>query len=276
MGQLRCKGAWERRWVRLRWGSLIVVAAMSVLISCGPGPGSSDDRAALIVFAAASLTEAMSALGARFEQREGVPVRISAAASSTLARQIAAGAPAHVYLSANPRWMDYVAERDRIVRGTRVDLLTNGLVLVAPADQPPPELRLEQPDDYRVALGDARFALADPAHVPAGIYGRQALESLGVWSLLAERVTRSDTVRTALALVTRGEAPLGLVYASDAASEPAVTVVARIPQTHHDRIVYPVARVAGPAHPSSNAFLAFLQGPEAVEIFARYGFATLP
>lgn len=227
----------------------------------------------LLVFAAASLRDALDSVIADYAANSSGAVA-SYASSSALARQIEQGAPADVFISANPAWMDYLEERGLVRAGSRVDLLGNGLVLVAPADS---EVALEIASGFDLlgALGGGRLAMGDPDHVPAGIYGRAALESLGVWPDVAPHVARADNVRAALALVARGEAPLGVVYRSDAVAEPAVRVVGDFPPESHPPIIYPVAVLAASEHPAAGKLVAFLRSKDAAPVFERFGFTVL-
>lgn len=221
------------------------------------------------VFAAASLTDALQAVAERYER----PVRFSFAASSTLARQIGAGAPAQIYCAANAAWMDDLEERGLIEPGSRVSPAGNTLVLVAPKGDRVAATTIDA--DLAGLLGkDGRLALGDPAHVPAGIYAVQALRKLGQWEKLARRLAPADNVRGALALVARGEAPLGIVYATDAAISSDVVVVDTFSADSHPPITYPCALVKDEADDAARAFLRFLTGPEAAAIFTRFGFRT--
>jgi molybdate transport system substrate-binding protein len=219
------------------------------------------------------LTDAMAAVGLAWRERGGAEVRFSLAASSTLARQIEAGAPADVFASASEEWMDYLADRGLIEPGSRSSPVGNSLVLIAPAADATGAVEIGPGLDLGGLLGPAgRLAVGDTAHVPAGIYARQALESLGLWPAVRDRLAMADNVRAALALVERGEAPLGIVYATDARISAAVRVVGAFPQGSHPPITYPVAIVQGRRSPEVEDFLAFVGGQEAGEIFARLGF----
>lgn len=229
-------------------------------------------RPALVVFAAASLKESLDAVAADWTTRSGQPVRVSFASSAALARQIEQGAPADIFLSADAGWMDYLQQRALVDAGTRRDLLANELVLVAPVATAPERIDLERPGSLREALGAGRLAVAEIASVPAGRYARQSLQALGHWDDASPRLAQGDNVRAALAFVARGEAPLGIVYATDARAEPKVRVVARLPAPTHAPIVYPVARVAAAEPARSAGFLAFLGGPEARARFHAAGF----
>lgn len=228
----------------------------------------------LLVFAAASQRDALEAVIAAWEKRGGEPAKASYESSSTLARQIEQGAPADLFISANETWMDYLAERRLIDAAMRVDLLGNTLVLVGPKDAAP--VRIAPGFDLSALLGDGRLAMGDPDHVPAGIYGKAALTSLGVWTAVEPKVARAPNVRAALALVARGEAPLGVVYGSDAAADSTVAVAGTFPTDSHPPIVYPAAVLAASGEATAaSKLLTFLKSPEAAKIFASYGFTAL-
>jgi molybdate transport system substrate-binding protein len=227
----------------------------------------------LLVFGAASLRDALDAVIEAYQAQGGGEVQTSYASTSTLARQIEQGAPADLYLSANPQWMDYLEERGLLRENSRADLLGNGLVLVAPQDSGA-TLEIAPGFDLSGALDGGLLAMGDPDHVPAGIYGKAALESLGVWNGVAARVARADNVRAALALVSRGEVPLGVVYRSDATADGSVKVIGDFPQDSYPPIVYPVAIMAESKHPEASALLALLESDTAAAIFERFGFTT--
>ncbi len=225
----------------------------------------------VLVFVAASTTDAVGEIIEDYRATSGADVAASFAASSTLARQIENGAPAHIFLSAATVWTDYLDERGLLVAGSRYDRLGNRLALVAPDDSlieaaVGPDLRLLD------LLGDGHLAMADPDHVPAGLYGRAALESLGLWQAVSDKVVRSGNVRAALALVERGEVPLGIVYRTDARASDDCRVVALFPETSHPPIRYPIALVAGQETPEARAFYDHLLSPAAASIFERHGF----
>lgn len=224
-------------------------------------------------FAAASLRDGFGAVAAAFERSTGVEVRTAYASSGTLARQIARGAPADVYLSADPRWMDYLAQRDAIAPDSRFDLLTNRLVLVARADSDA-SLAIAPGFPLARALGNGRLAIGHPAHVAAGHYARAALEALGVWQAISPRLARAANVRAALALVVRAGAPLGIVYRSDAVASGGVRIVDTFPEDSHPSIVYPAARVRRADKAAAGRLLAFLRGDEARRLFTRSGFGV--
>jgi molybdate transport system substrate-binding protein len=223
------------------------------------------------VAAAASLAAALTETAEAYAAQGGGVVRSSFAASSALAKQIEGGGPAHIFVSADSEWMDYLAARRLVAADSRVNLFGNSLVVVAPLDTPLAPFAVE-----RVALaelvGDGRIATGDPDHVPVGKYARQALERLGQWRDVDRRLARAENVRAALALVERGEAPLGIVYATDAAASKKVKVLSAIPGNLHQPIVYPAAIVTGRETPQAKAFLSFLSGGDAKAIFARHGF----
>ena len=254
--------------MRGRAWALALAAALGL-----PGTPAAAGAEELIVLAAASTVEAMDEVAAMFTAAGHGRVRASYASSSALARQIETGAPVDVFLSANARWMDYLSERDLIDTASRSDLLGNALVLVAPLDS---VLRLAIAPGFPLAeaLGSGRLAMADPDHVPAGIYGREALRGLGVWDGVAARVAATADVRAALALVSRGEAAAGIVYASDVLAAEGVRVIGRFPAASHRAIVYPVAAVGTRADPSAVAFLDFLRSAEAGAAFRRHGFVV--
>lgn len=234
---------------------------------------SSTGAAPLTVFAASSLKETLDEAGAVYSRTHATPVRISYAASSALARQIGEGAPADVFVSADRDWMDVLQRSRRIDARTRCDVAGNSLVLIAPATRRLPPVALRRGVDLRALLGrDGRIALALTSSVPAGRYARAALESLGQWTPLRPRVVEAENVRAALQLVARGEAALGIVYATDAFAEPRVRIVARFSAATHPRITYPAARVASSRHPQAAAFTAWLASPAAQAVFRRHGF----
>lgn len=250
------------------WLVIWLVASLAWL---APGPGFAGS---VTVFAAASLKNALDEIADGFSDRTGHDVILSLAGSSALARQIQAGAPADVFISANADWMDHLAQLGRIEPGTRFDLTGNQLVLVAPAGKgTPTEIRPDM--DLSAMLGDGRLAMALVQAVPAGIYGKQALEHLGLWDQVNDRVAQADNVRAALALVALGEAPLGIVYATDARAEPDLMVIGTFPPDSHPQIRYPVAAVTGGDPETSAAFLEYLRGDSARAALQRQGFAVL-
>lgn len=227
----------------------------------------------ITVFAAASLTNAIKEAAHAYEQASGDTVRLSLASSSTLARQIAAGAPADIYISANERWMDWLADQKLINTNSRYDLLANQLVLIAPHDSEIEVSGINTSIDLLGMIGtNDRIAVGDPDHVPAGMYAKQAMTSLGQWDAINPRLARADNVRAALALVERGEAPLGIVYRTDAEISDAVKIIGTFPADSHPAITYPVAMVSGPNEKDALKLLLWLLGDDAGKIFVDYGF----
>jgi molybdate transport system substrate-binding protein len=223
------------------------------------------------VFAAASLRNALDEAAAAFH---GARVTMSYAGSSSLARQIERGAPASVFISADLAWMDYLDARGRLEPGSRRALLGNRLVLIAPAAAGP-SAHIERGMPLARRLGArGRLAIGNPDHVPAGMYAKAALESLGVWNEVENRLAPTENVRLALALVARGEAPLGIVYATDAAAEPNVRVIERLEPSLHPPIVYPMALIEG-SGAQARAFADYLRQPQARRIFEKHGFIPL-
>lgn len=224
------------------------------------------------VFAAASLTDALKDVSAAWvAQGHAAPVT-SFASSSTLARQIEQGAGASLFASADEQWMDELDKKGLIAPGTRRDLLSNDLVLVVSA-RSPRTVAIGPGFDLAAVLGpDGRLAVGDPAHVPAGIYAEQALRKLGAWDAAEPRLARADSVRSALLLVERGEAPAGIVYATDAAVSPAVAIAGVFPADSHDKIAYPFALLRGADTDEARALLAFIEGPDARKLFVARGF----
>jgi molybdate transport system substrate-binding protein len=227
----------------------------------------------LTVFAAASLKNALDAVTVEFQRQTSKQVAVSYAASSALARQIERGAPADLFISADLDWMDYLEQRNLIRRGTRHNLLSNRIVLVAPADRPE-TLKLEA-GALAKALGDGRLAVANVAAVPAGKYAKAALENLGLWAEVSGRLAQAENVRAALVFVSRGEAPLGIVYETDARADPKVTIVARFPEASHPPIIYPIAVTSRSEPALVSHFLATVRSRESAAIFAREGFNPL-
>lgn len=226
------------------------------------------------IFAAASLTDALGEIGKAYEAARKGRIVASFASSSDLARQIEHGAPADIFISADQQWADYLDQRGLIEKGSRLTLLSNDLVLVAPAGS---DVKLAIGPNFPLAsaLGDGRLAVGDPDHVPAGIYAHQALETLGVWGSVESKLARAGSVRAALLFVERGDCPLGIVYRSDALSDPKVRVVGTFPADSHPPVIYPAARIAGHGSPAAIEFLHYLIGPEASAVFKKYGFDTV-
>jgi molybdate transport system substrate-binding protein len=259
---------------------LSTVLLSAVLLVALPATGRAQAAASaagkpdLIVLAASSLTDALNAIGAAFTAATHQGVKLSYAASAALAKQVAAGAPADVFICADTDWMDYLQTRNLIDTGTRRNVVGNRLVLISPADS---TVTIKIAPHFALArvLGEGRLATGNPDSVPAGQYAKMALTNLGVWSEVQDKIAAADNVRAALALVARGEAPLGIVYRTDALVEKKVRIVAEFPAKFHDPIVYPAATVAK-AHAGATDFVKFLSSPTAQGVFAKYGFDPAP
>ncbi len=233
------------------------------------------DDGEITVFGAASLTDALTTIAQRYEAETGAQVRLSFASSSTLARQIESGAPAHIYGSADELWMDYLEEKGLIAADTRTSPIGNRLVLIAPAGSATGEVTIDGNLDLAGLLGpDGRLAVGDPAHVPAGIYAQPALEFLGLWQETEPRLARAENVRSALALVELGETPLGIVYGTDAALSDKVRIVGVFPEESHEPVSYPFAIVAGAANQQVRELFAYITGEQGLAVFDEYGFST--
>lgn len=228
----------------------------------------------VVVFAAASLKNALDGIAKDWEGKTGNKVTLSYAASSVVAKQIEAGAPADLFLSADLKWMDWVAERKLIDPASRKTLLGNTLVLIAPKDSTA-SLKIEKGFPLATALGNERLAMGDPKSVPAGAYGQAALTHLGVWDQVSAKIAGAENVRVALAYVARGEAPFGIVYGTDAKSDPEVKVVDTFPADSHPPIVYPVALTAESTNAEAKKFLEHLSSADAAKVFQGEGFVVL-
>jgi len=245
--------------------SLLAFVAAACLAACGPSGGPQP----LVVLAASSLQEALEAEATAWHAQDHPRPVLSFAASSALARQVESGAPADLFLSADEKWMDAVEQAGALKPGTRGDLLSNGIVLIAPASS-----SAEPGLSSLSSLGGGQLAMADPDAVPAGKYGKAALEHLGLWDKLAAKVIRAENVRATLALVESGEASLGIVYTTDAAASRKVRVLARFPEDSHPPIRYPVAVLAASRNPQADGFARFLQSPRGRAVFAKFGFGA--
>lgn len=230
------------------------------------------DEGKITVFAAASLTNAMQDIAKEYQQEKHVDVVSSFASSSTLARQIEAGAPADLFISADQKWMDYAVDKKAIDTATRTILLGNSLVVVAPKDSKLNNLKIDKTTNWASLLKGSRLAVGDTDHVPAGIYAKDALKNLGAWDVVSAKLAPAEDVRGALALVERHEAPLGIVYGSDAVVSKGVKVVGVFPEDTHEKVEYPMAITDGHKNATVSAFYDYLKGPEASKIFKQYGF----
>ena len=236
------------------------------------GPGRQPGTPSVLIFAASSLQTALDEMLPPMQKAAGAQVRVSYAASSALARQIESGAPAEIFISADLDWMDYLADRKLIQTNTRVNLVGNSLVLVAPAAQPI-SLKIAPGFGLAAALGSNRLALANPEVVPAGKYARAALTNLGVWESVSNKIAAAENVRSALLLVSRREAPLGIVYNSDTVADKGVRIVDTFPESTHPPIVYPAALTSIGSHLATRV-LEYLKSAEARALFTKNGFKT--
>jgi len=256
----------------MRLAVILLVFAIGLAISAA-APAVAESRDVL-VFAAASLKNALDDLAAQYQRETGKQATISYGASSALAKQIEAGAPADIFVSADLDWMDYLAKRNLIVPKSRKSLLGNALVMVAPKDSAV-EVKIAPGFPLAKLLAGGKLAMAETSAVPAGKYGKAALEKLGVWAAVQHSIAQAENVRAALLLVARKEAPLGIVYRTDAAAEPDVKIVGVFPDDSHPPIVYPIALVGGSASADAAAFLAYIESAKARPLFERQGFSVL-
>jgi molybdate transport system substrate-binding protein len=245
------------------------IVAIAVLAVVSVAPARADN---LTIFAAASLKNALDEVQAEWKKAGGAATVASYASSSTLAKQIEQGAPADIFISADAQWMDYLDKKGLIQPAH--DLLGNRLVLIAGKDSTV-KIDIKPGFDLAKALGDGRLSVGDPSNVPAGIYAKEALTKLGAWDAVQAKLAPGADVRSALALVSRGEAPLGIVYETDAKVDPSVKIVAVFPEGSHAPIRYPVAVVKASKNADAAKFVAYLNSPAAQAIFVKYGFAVL-
>ena len=252
------------------------IIAVFVFLSIGGFalPLYAEDASAIRVYAAASTTNAVGDICSLFSKEYGVPALPSFASSSTLAKQIENGAPADIYISANKKWMDYLADKRLIDADTRFDLLSNRIVMIVPANSSVSNVSIDSNTDIATILGKGWLVIGDPDHVPAGMYAKNALESLGLYKKIEKKLARAKDVRTALVFVERGESPIGIVYATDAAITDQVKVIGMFPEDSHPPIVYPAAIVSGKTDKITSQFMAFLKAPESVAVFKKYGFSV--
>ncbi len=250
----------------------IMAAGFAALLLAGGSGALAQEK--VTVFAAASLKNALDAVNAACEAEVGEQATISYAASSALAKQIEEGAPADIFMSADLDWMKYLSDKSLIKADTETKLLGNSIVLIAPADSAA-SLEIGPNFDLAGALGGGKLAMANVESVPAGKYGKASLEALGVWSSVEGNVAQAENVRAALALVSTGEAPLGIVYKTDAAADPKVKIIGTFPEGTHPPIIYPVAQTADSKDAETPAFLKCLQTAKAKELFEAQGFTVL-
>ena len=247
---------------------------MVVALALAPVAATADQAKGPLVFAAASMKTALDAIATAWTAKTGKTAVISYGSSGVLAKQIQAGAPADLFISADQTWMDVLAKDGAIKPATREALLGNALVLVEPANATA-TLEIKQGFDLAGAISDGKLAVCTVASCPAGIYGKEALTSLGVWPAVEPKLAQADNVRAALLLVARGEAKFGIVYATDAKAEPKVKVVGTFPESSHTPIVYPVAVTTASTNPDAEALEAYMHTPEATGIFMGQGFTIL-
>jgi molybdate transport system substrate-binding protein len=252
---------------------LALLTAMVLTLGAGTAPAAAQGSD-LLVFAAASLKNALDEAAAQWQRASGKKVAISYAASNTLIKQIEQGAPADMFISADLDWMDYGQQKGLIKPDTRSNLLGNRLVLVAPKDSNI-SASIQPGFDLAALLKGGRLAMGNVDAVPAGKYGKAALEKLGAWDGVKDKIAQAESVRAALVLVSRGEAPLGIVYQTDAASDPTVKIVGTFPENTHPPIIYPIALTKDSTTPDAPAFLNFIRSPAARPIFERQGFTVL-
>jgi molybdate transport system substrate-binding protein len=251
----------------------LTLSAVAAAVLASSLPAHAQEKT-LTVFAAASMKNALDDINAAFTKQSGVKVVASYAASSALAKQLEQGAPADVFASADLAWMDYSAQKKTIKDDTRVNLLGNRLVLIAPKDSKIDKVDIARGFDLAKVIGDGRITTGEVNSVPVGKYAKSALEKLGIWASVEKKFAMADNVRAALALVARGEAVLGIVYETDAKVEPGVKIVGAFPPDSHPAIVYPVAATTN-AKPETSAYLTFLRSSASKTIFEKYGFTFL-
>ena len=251
-----------------------LASRLALGLALAVAPCAAARAADVTVFAAASLKDVLSSIGKSWEAETGKTVALSFAASSALAKQIEQGAPADLFVSADLKWMDYLQQKGLIDEATRENLVGNAVVLIAP-EASSTALSIGPNFPLAEALGDGRLAMGNVAAVPAGIYGKEALQSLGVWDSVKDKLAEADNVRAALLLVSRGEAPLGIVYATDAKADPGVRVVGSFPEGSHSPVIYPAALLKDSKATDARAFLDYLSSPKATEALSQAGFTPL-
>ena len=256
--------------------TLLVASAgvTAALLLAAPSEPTEAQGSDVLVFAAASLKTALDAVNAQWTKETGKKAVISYASSAALAKQIEQGAPAQMFISADLDWMDYLAAKSLIKPDTRSNLLGNRIVLIAPKDKAQP-VEIKPGFDLASVLGDGRLSMANVDAVPAGKYGKAALEKLGLWAGVSGKIAQAENVRAALLLVSRGEAPAGIVYQTDAAADPNVKIIGTFPEDTHPPIIYPMALTASATHPDAAAFLAYIGSEKAKPLFQAQGFTVL-
>ena len=262
-------GFHRRQWMKFAFAAL---AVGWLGVSLPDSSARAEEK--VTVFAAASLKNALDDIASAWKKEAGKETTISYAASSALAKQVESGAPADIFISADLDWMDYLAKKNLIKADTRKNLLGNRIVLVAGKDKAQ-EVKIEKGFDLAKLLGDGRLAMGAVDSVPAGKYGKAALQSLGAWSSVENKVAGAESVRAALLLVSRGEAPYGIVYQTDAAADKEVKVVGTFPQDSHKPITYPIAILAESKNPDAESLLKYIESEKAVPFFEKQGFTVL-
>lgn len=260
--------------LRFPWLRDLLVCGLLILSSVAGTTDASAQQNKLVIFAAASLKNTLDQVNTAYQRDKGQDTATSYAASSTLAKQIEAAAPADIFISADLDWMDFLAKKNLIKPQTRANLLGNQLVLIASANS---TVKLAIAPDFPIAqaLGNGRLAIADPSGVPAGKYGKAALEALGAWSSVADKLAPAENVRATLLLVSRGETPLGIVYQTDAVAAKGVKILGIFPEDTHPPIIYPIAVMATSTNPGDAAYIAYVKSPAARPIFEKWGFTAL-
>lgn len=259
----------RRNFMKVLAAAAVVLAGWSAMPL---KPASAADK--VVVFAAASLKNALDNVNAAWKAETGKEATVSYAASSALAKQIESAAPADIFISADLQWMKYLSDKKLIKPGSEIELLGNRIVLIAPKDSKA-EIAIAPGFDLAALLGDGKLAMADVKAVPAGKYGKAALEKLGAWASVEGKVAQAENVRAALKLVSIGEAALGIVYQTDANAEPGVKVIGTFPADTHEPIVYPVGLTMESKNADAEAFVKFLQSAKAKELFEAEGFTFL-
>lgn len=259
----------RRQWLK---GLVLALGVAWAGATFAPSAAMAEDK--VTVFAAASLKNALDAINAEWQKESGKETTVSYAASSALAKQVEQGAPADVFISADLAWMDYLAQKKLIKDDTRSNLLGNRIVLVSSAEDAKP-VEIKQGFDLAALIGDGRLAMGAVDSVPAGKYGKAALEKLGVWSSVEQKVAGAESVRAALLLVSRGEAPYGIVYQTDAAADPGVKVVGTFPEDSHPPIIYPIAITTDSKSADATAYVDFIKSDKAAPLFEKQGFTIL-
>jgi molybdate transport system substrate-binding protein len=261
--------------VRRSWLVGLLSLAVTATIAFGPArPAAQAQGGEVLVFAAASLKNALDAINTQWQKETGKKAVISYGASSALAKQIEQAAPAQMFISADLDWIYYVAQKNLIKPETRSNLLGNRIVLIAHKDKAQP-IDIKPGFDLAKALGDGRLSMANVDSVPAGKYGKAALEKLGVWASVSNKIAQAENVRAALLLVSRGEAPLGIVYQTDAAADPNVKIIGTFPEDSHPPIIYPIALTASANNPDAASFLDYIKSTKAKPLFEAQGFTVL-